>query len=171
MPQRVERCTVVTASSRNNEVTTTTVPAGHHRPIQPCDFGLASKGSGWFLAPLERGPVDPDAVQDNGQFSRDCHLRFFHAIAFRQPQSPRPLTRTTASSDGAACWRPRRDKFAADDLPIARLGRQCPFHPIACGVASGPNRLPRRLRFESETGRRWYGGRSVPSSRRCPARS
>lgn len=31
MPQRVERCAIKLASSQNNEVTATTVPAEHHR--------------------------------------------------------------------------------------------------------------------------------------------
>lgn len=36
-----------------NEVTTTTVPARHHRPISPAILGLGGKRSGWFFAPLE----------------------------------------------------------------------------------------------------------------------
>lgn len=42
---------------------------------------------------------------------------------------PRLLLRPRRATSGAA---------ALSDLPIARLGRQCPFHPIACGVTSGP---------------------------------
>ena len=46
------------------------------------------RGSGRLLAPSERSAIDPDAVQDDGQFASNRNLRLLHAIAFGQPQPP-----------------------------------------------------------------------------------
>lgn len=39
--------------------------------------------SGRLFAPLERGAIDPDAVQDDGQFASNSDLCLLHAVAFR----------------------------------------------------------------------------------------
>jgi len=63
------------------------------------------------------------------------------------------------------------------DKPTKKTFKAYPigfFHIDIAEVQTGEGKLyqaPRRLHFESETGRRWYGGRSVPLRRRCPARS
>ncbi|MDR6665597.1 hypothetical protein J2X71_001855 [Rhizobium sp. 1399] len=74
---------------RLNEVTTTTVPAGHHRP----GSALRSREnvtSDRLLAPLERSAIDPDAVQDDGQFwgrRRTCAFFMPLRLASRSPQA------------------------------------------------------------------------------------
>lgn len=44
--------------------------------------------SGRLFAPLERGAIDPDAVQYDGQFVSNSDLRLLHTVAVRQTQSP-----------------------------------------------------------------------------------
>mgnify|MGYP000429764880 CR=1 FL=1 len=65
------------------------IERGHHnrRPggtsqawDQPCD--LWNVWSGRLLAPLERSAIDPDTVQDDGQFASNRNLCLLHAIAF-----------------------------------------------------------------------------------------
>ena len=40
------------------------------------------------MTPLERGPVHPDAMQNDGDLARDRDLRLFHADALGEAQAP-----------------------------------------------------------------------------------
>nr|CAD31613.1 HYPOTHETICAL PROTEIN [Mesorhizobium japonicum R7A] len=63
--------------SRFNEVTTSTVPAGHH--------GFRKQARDWdrvqicqFAAPLKAGAVNPEAVEQNRDLASYRHFCLFH---------------------------------------------------------------------------------------------
>jgi hypothetical protein len=84
VPQRAQRRPW--SASRLNEITATTIPAGHHRPCSSPAISELRRGSGRFLSPVERCAVHPDAVQDDSELPRHRHLRFLHAIPLGQPE-------------------------------------------------------------------------------------
>jgi hypothetical protein len=76
-----------TAASRNNEVTQTTVPAGHRRRGGPSREQKKASGFRW-LAPFEGGAVDPDAMKDYGNLSGDSDLSLFRADPLGELHAP-----------------------------------------------------------------------------------
>lgn len=84
---------------------------------QPCDFRRVFPVR-QSPALLERGALDPDAVQNDGAFAGDGDLRLLHAIAFGKSNPSRASAPTNAAFDAVAHWLPRRDRFPAGGQPI-----------------------------------------------------
>lgn len=78
------------ATSRMNEVVTTTVPAGHQWPGEPGQE-LADRSGGAGLSPFKGSTVDPDAVKDGGDLAGNGNLCLLHADPLREfhPQALR----------------------------------------------------------------------------------
>jgi hypothetical protein len=83
-----------TATSRINEVTTTTVPADIAGPVNRVrNFKCDSSSFGH--SPLERSAVGPNAMKDHSDLACEGNLRLFHSNPFDELHSPglegRPL--------------------------------------------------------------------------------
>ena len=84
------------AFSRLIEVTITTVPAGTSTGAADRAGRICCAVTPIFsCAPLEAGPVGPDAVQDDGDLASDRNLGLLGADTLHQPNAPRFQCRPT----------------------------------------------------------------------------
>ena len=94
------------AFSRNTEVIPPPSRRGHRRLLvgEPTNSWHLLGLGGLGLAPLERGPVHPDAMQNDGELARDRNLRLLQTDALGQPHAPglqpRPALRAMKQNAG-----------------------------------------------------------------------
>src|SRR6476619_3241059 len=89
-------------------------------------------GSNLLLRPVELGPVDPHAMQNDCQLARDRDLALAEPVALDELHPPRPSPRTISERgsaeprllqiDNSAAWRHRIWRFGRTNRPPRRRG-------------------------------------------------
>jgi hypothetical protein len=78
------------ARQASSDLTTAIVPAGTSFPAvprEPCDLLMVLRG-GLLCRPVELGPIDPHAMQNDREFSRDRDLGLAEPTALSEPHPP-----------------------------------------------------------------------------------
>ena len=78
------------ARQASSDLTTAIVPAGTSFPAvsrEPCDLLMVLRG-GLLCRPVELGPIDPHAMQNDREFSRDSDLGLAEPTALSEPHPP-----------------------------------------------------------------------------------
>jgi hypothetical protein len=79
------------ARTKSDDLTTATVPAGTTFPAvsrELYDLLVRALRGDCLLRPVELGPLDPHAVQDDRELARDSDLRLAEPVALDEPRAP-----------------------------------------------------------------------------------
>lgn len=133
MPQRVERCAVVAASNRNNEVAATAVPAGHDRSWTALRFRIKLSSQAGSLTHCNEVPSVQMQCRMTASFRATAS--FLHSIAFGQSKAVRrSLTRKPADDMRGKAMTNRPQPKMKSDIRVTRkaipdlgMGIRSPF--------------------------------------------